>query len=150
MVQSKGSETLARRDYSGMAHCKGFDTCSRLLTIGSERWYRWMPNKLENSCLVGKAVQPLQSVKAKHVHDRGHGYSNSLTLCRGCTLYPHDTFSLVCLATVDATSHFRRCATKRLSQGLYNAPSHYSPASLRFRFLWIEPPAGFKPPSCAM
>jgi hypothetical protein len=23
------------------------------------------------------------------VHDRGRGYSNSFTLCRGCTLYPH-------------------------------------------------------------
>jgi hypothetical protein len=23
------------------------------------------------------------------VHDRGCGYSNSFTLCRGCTLYPH-------------------------------------------------------------
>ena len=24
------------------------------------------------------------------VLDRGHGYSNSFTLCRGCTLYPQD------------------------------------------------------------
>ena len=23
------------------------------------------------------------------IHDRGHGYSNRFTLCRGCTLYPH-------------------------------------------------------------
>ena len=51
---SNGGETLARRDYDGTTHCKGLVTCSRPLTFGSEWWHRRLPNKLENSCLVGK------------------------------------------------------------------------------------------------
>ena len=33
---------------------------------------------------------------AQHVHDRGRGYSNRfLTLCRVCTLYPHDAINWI-------------------------------------------------------
>ena len=41
-----------------LAHCKGLGTCSRSLTKGSERWHRYMPDKLEKSCLVGTVVHP--------------------------------------------------------------------------------------------
>ena len=37
------------------------------------------------------------SVAFATVHDRGHGYSNRCTLCRGCALYPHQTVIPPCL-----------------------------------------------------
>ena len=36
-----------------------------------------------------KLLKPVTSSSAL---DREHGYSNSFTLCRGCTLYPYDMF----------------------------------------------------------
>ena len=40
----------------------------------------------KTSTALQKFVQP--------VHNRGHGYSNRFTLCRGCTLYPHHSGTL--------------------------------------------------------
>ena len=50
----KGGETLVRVSCGGMMHCKGLVMNSRPLTFGSERWHRYVPDKLEESCRVGK------------------------------------------------------------------------------------------------
>ena len=42
----------------------------------------------------------------QHVHNRGHGYSNRFSLCRGVQLSPHDKTSLVCPAYIYATAHY--------------------------------------------
>ena len=51
-------------------------------------------------------LQAVSQVKSA-VHNRGHGYSNSFTLCRGCTLYPQDPRYLSWSAMTRHTSSMR-------------------------------------------
>ena len=39
-----------------------------------------------------KILKVLKPATSSSAHDREHSYSNSFTLCRGCTIYPYDMF----------------------------------------------------------
>jgi len=58
-----------------------------------------------------------------HVHNRGHGYSNSLTLCRGCTLSPQDP-NTYRVGIIPAYQHMPRQAPDRSFSPARHSPRH--------------------------
>ena len=52
----QNGESLAGQNRVRTDLCKGLDTLSRMLTKGSGQWHRRVPDHLERSCIVGKAV----------------------------------------------------------------------------------------------